>query len=420
MKIRSVFVLLLACVAPASLLYAQSAGQGRWVATWTTPQPLIRQPPRPPSAQGRGGDPAVRAIATNGFHNQTVRMIVHTSLGGSRVRIRLENSFGAAPVVVGTAHVALRNTDSGILPASDRTLTFSGRPNCTVGPGMVILSDPVNLTVARQSDIAVSLYFPEETGPPASHGGLHQSYVSKEGDQTGQAVIADPITTGQYYWLAGVDVLAEPNASLVVALGDSITEGFRSTPNENHTWPDRLAARLQSNKGTSEVAVVNEGIGGNRLLRDNTGASALARLDRDVFSQAGVKWMIVLESINDIGHSRADPAPAEDLIAGFRQVVNRAHAAGIRVVGCTLPPYEGASYYSEDGEKTREAVNTWIRTGGAFDAVADFEAATQDKANPKKLRAEFDPGDHLHLNDAGYQAMADSFDPAIFAQGKGK
>ncbi len=412
---------LLACLAPLALLQAQPANQPHWVATWATPQPLIRAQPRPPAparagAPGRGGDPAMRAIATNGFHNQTVRMIVHTSIGGTRVRIRLENSFGAAPVVVGTAHVAIRNNDSGILPASDRALTFSGRPNCTIGPGMVILSDAVDLTVAKQSDIAVSLYFPEETGPPASHGGLHQSYVAKEGDQTAQPALADAMTSGQYYWLAGVDVLAPANASLIVALGDSITEGFRSTPNENRTWPDRLSARLSANRNTAEMAVVNEGIGGNRLLRDGTGANAIARLDRDVLSQSGVKWMIVLETINDIGHSKADPAPADDLIAGFKQIVNRAHAAGVRVVGCTLPPYEGANYYSEDGEATREAVNKWIKTGGAFDAVADFDAATQDKTNPKKLRAEFDPGDHLHLNDAGYQAMADSFDLTVFAR----
>jgi lysophospholipase L1-like esterase len=343
-------------------------------------------------------------------------MIVHTTVGGSRVRIKLENPFGATPVVIGAAHLALRNTDSGILPASDRPVTFSGRPNCTIGPGMVILSDPVSLTVAKQSDIAVSLYLPEETGPPASHGGLHQTYISREGDQTGAPAITDPLAAGQYYWLAGVDVLAAPNASLIVALGDSITEGFRSTPNENRTWPDRLATRLLANKATSEMAVVNEGIGGNRLLRDGTGASALARLDRDVFSQSGVKWMIVLETINDIGHANTEPASAEDLIAGFKQIVERAHAVGIRVVGCTLPPYEGASYFREDGEAAREAVNKWIRTGGAFDAVADFEAATQDKASPRKLRAEFDPGDHLHLNDAGYQAMADSIDLAIFTR----
>jgi lysophospholipase L1-like esterase len=400
--------------ASLGLLDAQTAAQPHWVATWTTPQPLIRAQPRPPAA-GRGPGNPGRALTTNGFHNQTVRMVVHTSVGGSKVRIKLENSFGSPAVNVGAAHIALRDADSAIVPASDRSLTFSGRPNFTIGPGMVILSDPVDLAVPKQGDIAVSLYLPDETGPPASHGGLHQSYVSKEGNQVGAPAIPEPITTGAYFWLAGVDVLAAPTASLVVALGDSITEGFRSTPNENRTWPDRLATRLLANKSTAEVAVVNQGIGGNRLLRDGTGASAQARLDRDVFSQSGVQWMIVLETINDIGHSREEPAPAADLIAGFQQIVNRAHAFGIKVVGCTLPPYEGANYYSEAGETTREAVNTWIRTGGAFDAVADFAAATQQKDDPKKLRAEFDPGDHLHLNDAGYQAMADAFDLSIFA-----
>jgi lysophospholipase L1-like esterase len=212
-------------------------------------------------------------------------------------------------------------------------------------------------------------------------------------------------------------VLAPASAGTIVAFGDSITDGARSTPETNHSWPALLAARLGANKATAGFAVANEGIGGNRVLRDGTGASALARFDRDVLSLAGVKWVMLLEAINDIGRIATAPSEtpsAEELIAAYKQIVERAHTHGIKVAGCTLTPYEGASYSRDAGEAIREAVNTWIRTGGAFDAVVDFEAATRDPANPKRIRPDFDPGDHLHPNDAGYQAMADAIDLSIF------
>ncbi|MEP6717462.1 MAG: GDSL-type esterase/lipase family protein [Terriglobia bacterium] len=405
MKFRSFLVLAAAGCATLSLAEAQQSNQQHWVATWTTPQPMMRaQPPRPqalspaPTAStssatppaatpgtapanpgpGRQGNPALRAIATNGFKNQTVRMVVHTSIGGSRLRIRLENSFGADAVVIGSAHVALRATDSGIVPGSDHVVTFSGKPSTTIRSGVVILSDPVDLTFPNLGDLAVSLYLPEQTGPPAAHGGLHTSYVSKEGNQTGEATIPEPILVPSYYWLAGIDVMAPAAAASIVTLGDSITEGARSTPDTDHMWPALLSARLLANKSTANLAVVDMGIGGNRLLRDGSGASALARLDRDVFSQAGVKWMTILEGINDIGrvaNPTEDPLSAEDLIAGFQQIIERAHEVGIRVAGCTITPYGGAGYFSEKGEAIRQAVNTFIR-GGAFDAVIDFEAVT--------------------------------------------
>jgi lysophospholipase L1-like esterase len=407
MRLRLTLVLVLAQLV--------CAAQEHWVATWGTPQALVQTRP----AQAAQAPPARGSAAMRGFNNQTVRMIVRTSIAGRRLRVKIENAFGSAPVAIGAAHVALRAKDSGIVAGSDRALSFNGKPACTIGPGMVLLSDPVDLNVPALGDLAVSLYFPGETGPPTTHAtGLHTAYVGA-GDLTGQAAMADATTTLSYYWLAAVDVLAPADAALVVALGDSITDGARSTPDTDHSWPALLAARLAANRATAHFGVANMGIGGNRVLRDEAGASALARFDRDVLSQSGVKWVTLLEGINDIGREARVPeeaVTADDLIGAYKQIIERAHTHGIRIAGCTLTPYEGADYSRETGEAVREAVNTWIRTSGAFDAVADFDAAVRDKDNPKRIRAEFDPGDHLHPNDAGYQAMADAVDLKIFTR----
>jgi lysophospholipase L1-like esterase len=391
-------------------IQAQQKGQEHWVATWTTAEMLARPATAPPAA-------AQPPASAGGFNHQTVRMIARTSIGGRRLRVSLSSAFGSEPLAVGAAHIAIRAKDSEIVAGSDRALSFNGKPSCTVGPGMVILSDPVDLNVAPVQDLAVSLYLPGETGPPTSHStGLHTTYI-KDGDVTGQAALADAVTTQSYYWLAGIDVEAPAAASLIVAFGDSITDGARSTPETNHSWPALLAARLADRKATANIAVGNMGIGGNRVLRDVTGVSALARFDRDVLSQPGVKWVMVLEGINDIGHGAVAPAEmvtADELIAGHKQLIERAHNHGIKAIGCTLTPFEGANYSREEGEAVREALNAWIRTSGAYDAVVDFEAATRDPNNPKRIRADFDPGDHLHPNDAGYQAMANAVDLSLF------
>jgi len=393
-------------------IQAQQKGE-HWVATWTTAEQLARLPAAAPAASPAAAPPP----GARGFNHQTVRMIVRTSIGGRRLRVNLSNAFGSEPLAVGAAHIAIRAKDSEIVAGSDRALSFNGKPGCTVGPGMVILSDPVDLNVAPVHDLAVSLYFPGETGPPTSHStGLHTTYI-QEGDVSGQAAMADAATTQSYYWISGIDVLAPAGASLIVAFGDSITDGARSTPETNHSWPALLAARLAGRKATADIAVGNMGIGGNRVLRDVTGVSALARFDRDVLSQPGVKWVMVLEGINDIGRGATAPAEmvtADELIAGHKQLIERAHTRGIQAIGCTLTPFEGAAYSRENGEAVREALNTWIRTSGAYDAVVDFEAATRDPNNPKRIRPDLDPGDHLHPNDAGYQAMADAVDLSIF------
>jgi lysophospholipase L1-like esterase len=388
------------------------------VVTWGTAQLLVRpQAPATPPAN----PPAKQAPAAQGFHNQTVRMVARTSIAGQRLRIKVENAFDSPPVVIGVAHIALRAKDSEIEAGTDRALTFNGKPGCTLSPGTVRYSDPIDLKVPALSDLAVSLYFPGETGPPTVHAtGLHTTYVSREGDFTAQKSIDDPAyTTNSYYYVAAVDVEAPATAAALVTFGDSITDGSQSSINGNHSWPALLAARLAKNRATAMIGVANMGIGGNRVLYDGNGASALARFDRDVLSQAGVKWVMLLEGINDIGRAgTADPqAPTtDDLLAAYRQMIAMAHTHGIKIIGCTLTPYEGANYSREPGEAIREAVNNFIRTSGAFDGVVDFEAATRDSANPKHIRPSFDPGDHLHPNDAGYQSMADAVDLSIFTR----
>ena len=393
-------------------------GQQHWVATWAAspqqPRVIVPAAPQaPPTAQPNTAPPPIAS-----FNNQTVRMMVHTSIGGRRVRVQLSNVFGTGPLMVGAAHIAIRGKDSAIVPGSDRALSFSGKPSFSIPPGALIVSDPVDLEVPKMGDLAISVYIPAESGPLTMHAvGLHNTYISKPGDFTAQPDISDPAATSQsWYWLSGVEVLAPADTGTIVAFGDSITDGTRSTLETNHNWPNYLAQRI------SNIAIIDEGIAGNRILRDTVGPSALARFDRDVLTQSGVRWMTILEGINDIGNSTrpntnipaSEVVSADDLIGGLRQMIERAHSHGIKVVGCTLLPYEGAAYYSEKGEVIRQAVNQWIRTGGAFDAVIDFDGVTRNPDAPKQMRADYDSGDHLHPNDAGYKAMADSIDLSIF------
>jgi lysophospholipase L1-like esterase len=360
---------------------------------------------------------AQQALA--GFNNQTIRMIVPVSAGGRRVRVQFSNAFGTAPLVIGAAHVGIHAAESSIAAGSDRALTFGGRPGFTIPAGAVAVSDGVELEVAAVSELAVSVFVPSATGAPTVHSlGLHSTYISKQGDLTGQISIADAAVTQSWYWLSSVDVLTPNDTNAIVAFGDSITDGARSTLDTNASWPSVLARRLSV--GGATLAVINEGIAGNRLLRDTVGLNALARLDEDVLGRAGVKWLIVLEGINDIGRGTgpganpADAVTADEVISALQQVIERAHVHGIAVIGATILPYAGAAYFSEKGEAIRQAVNRWIRTSGAFNGVIDFEAATRDANNPKALRAELDSGDHLHPNDAGYKAMADAIDLSLF------
>ncbi len=412
------------------------AQSDHWVATWATAAQIYRAPappapqasaptaqtaPAPASPKPAAPATPARPRAPQAFNNQTVRMVVHTSLGGKRLRLQLTNPFGGTAVDVGSAHVALREKDSAIVPASDRTLTVGGSRTFRMIPGQTVITDPVDLEFVPLSDLAVSLYFPTSTGPLATHSlGLHTTYISGDGDFTSQAAIAEPITTTAYYWISAIDVMAPADAAAIVTLGDSITDGAASTANADRMWPARLAARLQANKATANVAVVNEGISGNRILMDGSGVAAVARLDHDVLIQAGAKWLMILEGINDIGNqTRVNTGlTSADLITALRQIAERAHTRGMKVVGCTLTPYAGAGYYSDAGEAMREAENDFIRNSGVFDAVVDFDAAVRDPKDPKHFRADMHSGDNLHPSDAGYQVMADAVDLAIFAAKK--
>jgi lysophospholipase L1-like esterase len=411
----------LSCIsfAAAPVGWAQNGPAGEhWVATWAA----APQQPRVATPAAVGTQTATPAAPRPGqhFENQTIRMVVHTSIGGRRVRVQLSNAFGVAPLTIGAAHIAARAKESEIVPATDRALTFSGKPSSTIPAGALIVSDPVDLDVPPLGDLAISVFLPNDTGAPTTHStGLHSTYISKEGNFTALAVLTDAATTQSWYFLSSVDVLAPASAGLIVAYGDSITDGATSTVDTDRSWPSFLAARLMKG-GAMNLAVVNQGISGNRILRDGTGVNALARFDRDVLSQEGVKWLMILEGINDIGQGTRDPVSADELIAAQRQLIERAHMHGIKVIGCTLTPYKGAAYYSEDGEAMRVALNNWILTSGAYDATVDFDAATKDPNDPKQIRTDFNIRDHLHPNDAGYQAMAEAIDLSIFGVSKSR
>jgi lysophospholipase L1-like esterase len=337
---------------------------------------------------------------------------VHTSIGGDRVRVVLTNAFGSAPLAIGAARIALRDREARILPSSARALTFSGNPSMMIPPGAVVLSDPVDLGVPPLVDLAVDIYLPGDTAAGASpltiHNGAFQTnYVSTEGDHTGAVDMPVMTTTQSWFFLARVEVAAPQQVAAVVTFGDSITDGTRSTPDANGRWPDQLARRLTAQN--LRMGVLNLGIAGNRVLSDGAGVNALARFDRDALLQPGVTHVIVLESINDIGMARQNPSPTvADLIAGHLQIAQRAHSRGLKTYVSTLTPFEGANYWTPEGEAKRKALNEWIRANKVYDGVVDFDAVLRDPSNATRFLPQYDSGDHLHPNDAGYQAMANA------------
>jgi lysophospholipase L1-like esterase len=364
------------------------------------------------------------------FENQTIRMVIRPTVGGERVQIRLSNAFGTSALKIGSAHIALSSQEAKVIPETDRPLTFAGKPSISIPPGAPALSDAVDLKVSRFTEIAVSIFLPEKTASSTVHfWGQHKTYISGTGDFSGKTEMPNGTTSASWYWLADVELWASDQTRATVTLGDSITDGVGAPQGDYTDWPDLLANRLAAEQGDS-IAVLNAGIGGNRILHDGAGVNALARFDRDVLAQPGVVNLIVLEGINDIGWPHMRPklpdgtAPkempfvhevvsAQELIIGLQQVIERAHEHGIRVFGATLTPYEGADYYSEDGEATRQAVNQWIRTSGAFDAVFDFDAAVRDPNHPSQFREGYHSGDHLHPSATGYKAMANAVDLTI-------
>lgn len=401
-------------VAPAAFAFDD---HGRdWVATWgASPQSEVEPGFGPPPTPVQ-------------FNNQTIRMIARISKGGDRIRVRLDNSFGTDSVVIGAAHVAVHASGAGIVPGSDHQLTFGGNASITIPPGAPIVSDPVDFNIPNLAELTVSIYLPQPTAGLSGHTlGVQTTYVAApgSGDQTGAVAVPTPTTTLIRYFLAGIDVLADDEVDAVVTFGDSITDGFSSTVDANRRWPDRLAERLLDRRHKQNRTVVNEGISGNRLLHNVIGPDALSRFDRDVISQSRVEFVTVLLGINDVGFPAISvpnsPPPfanqsvtSDQMIQAYRQLITRAHAKGIKIIGATLTPFEGAGYATAEGEAKRQAANDFIRSSGEFDAVIDFDRVTRDPTHPTRLAPQYDSGDHLHPNDLGYKAMADSIDLSIF------
>jgi len=413
-------------------LFAQTNSSGRWVGTWSTSEVGRPQTPPPPTpvllpAGPNQCPPAVPPASTfMHFNNQTLRQVVHTSIGGSNLRIVLSNAYGTAPLTIGGAHIALREKDSSIRPESGHMLSFSGRSAITIPANAVVYSDPVNMTVPAMADLAVDLYLPGNTDMPAPltvHDAAFQTnYVSSSGNHVGKEKLPILSTAENWFILHRVEVQAPASVMGLVTFGDSITDGRRSTLDANNRWPDHLARRLLAQTPPVQIGVMNAGIAGNRVLSESTyafGINALARFEHNALAQSGVTHIIVMEGINDIGNARTNPGPsAEDVIAGYKQMITQAHNHGLKIYGATLTPFYGAGYYTEIGEAKRQTVNQWIRTSKAFDGVIDFDAATRDPKEPKRLLDAYDSCDHLHPNDAGYKAMADAVDLNLFKGGK--
>ena len=387
---------------PAS---AHAAGANEsWVTTWAT-APTAHDFWRPQPA----------------MVDCTLRQIVHTSVAGKQFRVRLTNEFGTQPLQIDIANVAISSGTSNIKAETLHTLAFGGRRSIVIPPGALAVSDPVDMALPALTDLAVSMYIPlQRINVLTAHGGANQDNYIQTGNSVSSASLASPVTLPSWFFLKGVEVLAsDAKAGTIVAFGDSITDGAVARTNLNERWPDKLAARLQANHATATMGVANLGIGGNCVLSSCGGAPALTRFDRDVLAQPGVKYAIVLEGINDIGQLHTPNQPdykltAEDLEQGLSQLAVRAHERGIRIFGATITPYEGAGYFTEQGETVRETVNEWIRTSGAFDGVVDFDKAVRDPANPRHMLSEFDSGDHLHPKGDGLAAMANAIPLDLF------
>jgi lysophospholipase L1-like esterase len=390
------------------LLAAGAAHAQRWVATWSPSQ-------SPTAARPAAG--AVDRVTT--LANATLRQVIRTTIGGERVRIRISNEYGDRPLVIGRVHVALRESGSSINAASDRPVMFDGRERVIVRTGAVVTSDALAFNVPALSDLVVTVYLPDSARTSTRHPlALQTSYISRSGDATTSVTFAADTTTHEWLFLTGVDVMNARATGAIVAIGNSITDGAGATDDSNRRWPDVLARRLLEAKSEPAKSVINAGISGNRVLTFGAGPSLVARFDRDVLSIPGVTHVIILEGINDIGYApitARNAVTAEDIIFGYKQVIQRAHERGLVVYGATMTPTEGMGPgATPDMEARRKAVNEWIRTSRVFDGVIDFDLATRDPAQPGRFLPLYDSGDHLHPNDAGYKAMGEAIDLKLF------
>lgn len=382
---------------------AKTPPPDHWVGTWAAAPVAV------PNDKGQFG-----------AADTTYREIVHVSLGGPLVRVAISNEFGTDPLLIGAAHVALRDKADGVQLMSANALTFGGKPSVVIPPGGTVWSDEATVSLKAAADLAVSVFVPAQAMHTVSaHVFADQTSYASAGNEVGKASLTAPRTIDSWPFVKGVAVRVPAENAAVVCFGDSITDGAASTKDANQRWPDLLAKRLAGNKKTKMLGVLNEGIGGNRILHDGFGPNALARFDRDVLAQPAARYVVLLEGINDIGAATGPKNPhdvvtAEDLIQGLAVLAARAHAKNLKVIGATLTPFVGAGYQSDAGEQIRQAVNGWIRTTKELDGFVDFDKAAGDPAHPERMSAEADSGDHLHPKDGGYRRMADAFDLKMF------
>ena len=407
------FVLLMALLSVSSKIQAQTnAGPQNWIASWGASQQVPEPQNMLPSAD---------------LQDATVRQIFHLSAGGPELRVHLSNAFGTDALHFTAVHIArpISPHSSAIDVARDKALTFAGNPDVIVPPGAEFVSDPIPYPVEALSDLAVTFYLESPPARETGHPGSRATSYFMHGNTVATQTLVDAHTVDHWYQISEIDVQAAPGSGSVVALGDSITDGHGATTNGNDRWTDVLASRLQQSPTTRNIGVFNAGIGGNHLLTDGLGPNALARFDRDVLAPAGVRWLIVFEGVNDLGGlTRTEEVPPAEhaalvqrLIAAYQQIIARAHAHGLRVIGATVTPYAGSDYYHPGplNEKDRQTVNEWIRATGHFDAVIDFDAVVRDPHQPDHLLPAYDCGDHLHPSPAGYRAMGEAISLSLFA-----
>lgn len=404
------FLVLVGCFATAE---SQTKIRGKWTGTWAASQQI----PEPQNA-----------LPLDDLRDATVRQIFHVSIGGKFMRVRLSNAFGTEPLHFTSVHIArpISLSSAQIDSATDKTLTFSGGSDVIVPAGADYVSDPVIYPVEALSSLAVTFHLDQPPAIETGHPGSRATSYYVHGDLVGAADLPDAKRIDHWYQISGIDVLGAQDAAAIAVLGDSITDGHAATTNGNDRWTDVLASRLQSTAATRNIAVLNEGIGGNHLLTDGLGPNALARFDRDVIAQAGVHYVIVLEAINDLGDltrlgdvsKDAHSEMVHRIIGVYEQIIARAHAHGIKAIGATILPDAGSTYYhpGPSNEADRQAINGWIRARGHFDAVIDFDSALRDPQQPQRLLPRYDSGDHLHPSPAGYRAMGDAVPLSLFAR----
>jgi lysophospholipase L1-like esterase len=401
------------CFMPLQSPLAAVSPSQTWVATWSSSQQI-------PEPQNE--------LPVDDLRDATVRQIFHLSVGGSGLRVHISNEFGTEALHFTSVHIArpLLTSSPAIDPSSDRPLSFAGKPDVLVPPGAEYVSDPISLKVAALSDLAVTFHLDTSPARQTGHPGSRATSYYVRGDSVGAATLIEPKHVDHWFQISEIDVQTTPDAAAVVVLGDSITDGHGTTTNGNDRWTDVLAARLQSLPQTQNVGVSNQGIGGNHLLSDGLGPNALSRFDRDVLAPAGVRWLIVFEGVNDLGglarNGEVPPADhaalVERIVSAYGQLIDRAHAHGLRVFGATITPYAGSNYYHPGplSEADRQAVNQWIRAAGHFDGVIDFDRVVRDPNHPDHLLPAFDCDDHLHPSPAGYKAMGESISLTIFSR----